>query len=53
MLYVTSDVVGVFRSSDGGDAREMRSLGLSNYEVFSFAIDPFDSDTLYCSCGFF
>lgn len=53
VVYATSDVAGVFRSSDGGVTWEMRSLGLGNYEVSSFAIDPFDPKTLYAGVGAF
>ena len=53
VIYATSDVAGVFRSSDQGEHWEMRSLGLGNYEVSSFAIDPFDSHTLYAGVGAF
>ena len=53
VVYATSDVAGIFRSSDGGVTWEMRSLGLGNYEVSSFAIDPFDAQTLYAGVGAF
>jgi hypothetical protein len=46
-VYAASDVAGVFRSTDNGDHWQMQSLGLGNYEVSSFAVDPFDSNTLY------
>jgi len=53
VVYVTSDVAGVFRSGDGGSTWTMRSLGLGNYEVSSFALDPFDANTLYAGVGAF
>jgi xyloglucan-specific exo-beta-1,4-glucanase len=53
VVYAASDVTGVFRSTDYGDHWEMRSLGLGNYEVSSFAIDPFDANTLYAGAGAF
>lgn len=53
VVYVTSDVAGVFRSSDGGKSWAMRSLGLGNYEVSSFALDPFAPNTLYAGVGAF
>jgi hypothetical protein len=51
VVYAASDVTGVFRSADNGDHWEMRSVGLGNYEVSSFAVDPFDSNTLYAGAG--
>jgi len=51
VVYAPSDVTGVFRSTDNGDHWEMRSVGLGNYEVSSFAVDPFDSNTLYAGAG--
>ena len=53
VVYGASDVAGVFRSTDYGDHWEMRSVGLGNHEVSSFAVDPFDSDTLYAGTGAF
>ena len=53
VVYASSDVAGVFRSTDYGDHWEMRSVGLGNYEVSSFAVDPFDSNTLYAGVGAF
>ena len=53
VVYAASDVTGVFRSADYGDHWEMRSLGLGNYEISSFAVDPFDPDTLYAGAGAF
>jgi hypothetical protein len=51
VVYAASDVTGIFRSTDNGDHWEMRSVGLGNYEVSSFAVDPFDSNTLYAGVG--
>ena len=51
LVYATSDVAGVFRSSDSGNHWEMLNGGLGNYEVSSFAVDPFDSHTLYAGTG--
>jgi cysteinyl-tRNA synthetase len=51
VVYAASDVTGIFRSADDGDHWEMRSVGLGNYEVSSFAVDPFDSNTLYAGAG--
>jgi photosystem II stability/assembly factor-like uncharacterized protein len=51
VVYATSNVAGVFRSTDYGDHWQMRSIGLGNYEISSFAVDPFDSDTLYAGVG--
>ncbi len=51
VVYATSDVTGVFRSTDHGDHWEMRSAGLGNYEISSFAVDPFDANTLYAGAG--
>jgi xyloglucan-specific exo-beta-1,4-glucanase len=53
VVYAASDVTGIFRSMDYGDHWEMRSLGLGNYEVSSFAVDPFDHNTLYAGAGAF
>jgi photosystem II stability/assembly factor-like uncharacterized protein len=53
VVYATSDMAGVFRSTDYGDHWQMRTIGLVNYEVSSFAVDPFDSDTLYAGVGAF
>lgn len=53
VVYAASDVAGVFRSADNGDHWQMRSVGLGNYEVSSFAVDPFDSNTLYAGAGAF
>lgn len=53
ILYATSDVAGVFRSSNGGDSWEMRSEGLGNFEVSAFAIDPFNPNILYAGVGAF
>jgi photosystem II stability/assembly factor-like uncharacterized protein len=53
VVYAASDVAGVFRSTDYGDHWQMRSVGLGNYEVSSFAVDPFDSNTLYAGTGAF
>lgn len=51
VVYATSDVAGVMYSADNGDHWEVRSVGLGNYQVASFAIDPFDSNTLYAGAG--
>ena len=51
VVYLTSDVAGVFYSENYGERWQFRSLGLGNYEVSSFAIDPFDPDTLYAGVG--
>lgn len=51
VVYITSDVTGVFRSTDYGETWEVRCSGLGNYQVASFAIDPFDSNTLYAGVG--
>src|SRR5512142_861933 len=40
VVYAASDVSGVFRSVDAGEHWEMRSVGLGNFEVSSFAVDP-------------
>ncbi len=53
VVYATSDVGGVFRSTDYGTRWESRNQGLGNYEVSSFAIDPFDPNTLYAGVGAF
>ena len=53
VAYACSDVAGVYRSTDGGRTWEIRSAGLGNYQVASFAVDPFDSDTLYAGAGAF
>ena len=53
VVYLASDVAGVFRSSDYGETWEFRSRGLGSYEVPSLAIDPFDPETLYASTGAF
>ena len=53
VVYAASDVAGVFRSTDYGDHWDMRSIGLGNNEVSSFAVDPFDSNTLYAGTGAF
>ncbi|MCC6750129.1 MAG: hypothetical protein IT371_20855 [Deltaproteobacteria bacterium] len=51
VAYAASDVAGVYRSTDYGDRWEIRSLGLGNHEVSSFAIDPFDPNVLYAGVG--
>ncbi len=51
VVYAASDVAGVLRSTDHGDHWEIRSSGLGNYEIDSFAVDPFDSNTLYAGVG--
>ncbi len=51
VVYACSDVAGVYRSTDGGRTWAIRSAGLGNYEIASFAVDPFDSDTLYAGAG--
>ncbi len=51
VVYLTSDVAGVFYSEDYGEGWQFRGLGLGNYEVSSFAIDPFDPNTLYAGVG--
>jgi len=53
VVYAASDVAGVFRSIDYGDHWEMRSVGLGNYEVSSFAVDPFNGNTVYAGTGAF
>ncbi len=53
VAYACSDVAGVMRSTDGGRTWSVRSAGLGNYEVASFAVDPFDSNTLYAGVGAF
>jgi PKD repeat protein len=53
VVYATSDVSGVYRSANNGDLWENRSTGLGNMELTSFAVDPFDSDTLYAGTGSF
>ena len=53
VVYATSDVGGIFRSTDYGVTWEARNSGLGNLEVSSFAIDPFDSNTLYAGVGAF
>ncbi|MEM7111847.1 MAG: hypothetical protein AAF614_05400 [Chloroflexota bacterium] len=53
VVYTTSDVNGVFRSSNNGTNWEARSNGLGNLEVSSFAIDPFNSNVLYAGAGAF
>ncbi|MCZ7568566.1 MAG: endo alpha-1,4 polygalactosaminidase [Ardenticatenaceae bacterium] len=53
VIYATSDVAGLFRSTDGGDRWQMRNLGLGNVEVSSFAIDPFDPNRLCAGTGAF
>jgi hypothetical protein len=49
VVYATSNVAGVFRSTDNGDHWQMRSGGLGNYVVFSFAVDPSDPNHLLFS----
>lgn len=51
VVYACSDVSGVFRSTDYGEHWEMRSVGLGNLEVSSFALDPFGPNTLYAGAG--
>ncbi|MEK6575280.1 MAG: hypothetical protein AABZ58_13315, partial [Chloroflexota bacterium] len=51
VVYAASDVSGAMRSTDYGDHWEIRSVGLGNYEIASFAVDPFDSNTLYVGVG--
>lgn len=51
ILYATSDVSGVHRSSDYGEHWELRSLGLGNYEIACLAFDPLDHNTLYVGTG--
>ncbi|MBU0637325.1 MAG: Ig-like domain-containing protein [Planctomycetes bacterium] len=53
VVYAASDVAGVLRSTDDGATWELRSVGLGNLEVSSFAIDPFDVNTLYAGTGAF
>jgi len=53
VVYAAGDVAGVFRSTDYGEHWEIRSIGLGNNEVSSFAVDPFDSNTLYAGTGAF
>lgn len=53
VAYALSDVSGVFRTANFGEQWEQRSAGLGNYEVSSFAIDPFDAKTLYVGVGAF
>lgn len=53
VVYAASDAGGLFRSADYGEHWVMRNDGLGNYEVASFAIDPFDPDTLYAGVGAF
>ena len=53
VVYAASDVAGVFRSMDHGNTWELRSRGLANVEVSSFAVDPFDPATLYAGVGAF
>ena len=53
VVYAASDVTGVLRSADGGQTWQTRSVGLGNYEVSSFAVDPFDSRVLYAGVGAF
>lgn len=51
VAYAASDVAGVYRSTDGGRTWEIRSVGLGNYQVAWFAVDP--DGTVYAgtSCG--
>ena len=51
VIYALSDVSGVHRSTDWGNHWEVRSVGLGNLEISSFAVDPFDSNTLYAGAG--
>ncbi len=53
VVYAASDVAGVFRSTDYGETWEVRSAGLGNVEVSSFAVDPFDPAILYAGVGAF
>jgi photosystem II stability/assembly factor-like uncharacterized protein len=53
VLYAASDIAGVLRSTDYGGTWELRSAGLGNVEVSSFAVDPFDPATLYAGIGAF
>ena len=51
LVYACSDVTGIFRSTDYGETWEVRGKGLQNYEVASFAIDPFNNNKLYAGIG--
>lgn len=49
VLYMGGDVIGVYKSEDGGKNFRMVNDGLANYEVYSIAVDRKNPTHLYAA----
>ena len=47
VFYLGGDVVGLYKSTDGGRSWSFANNGLHNYGVYSLAVAPSDGRTLY------
>ncbi len=51
IVYLTSDVSGVYKSIDGGDTWKPKCTGLESLDVASVAVDPSNSNNVWASTG--
>ena len=47
VFYMGGDVVGLWKTTDAGRTWQFKNAGLPNYGVFSLAVAPSDSKTVY------